>query len=59
MGASTILSILPFVLAILRYSLLLDQGGGGAPEDLVLSDRVLLILGALWALIFGIAVLGA
>jgi decaprenyl-phosphate phosphoribosyltransferase len=53
------LSIVPFVLAILRYSLLLDQGGGGAPEDLVLSDRVLLILGALWALIFGIAVLGA
>ena len=40
------LSIVPFVLGILRYALLLEQGGGGAPEDLVLSDRVLLGLGA-------------
>ena len=37
------LSIVPFVLGILRYALLLDQGGGGAPEDLVLADRVLLV----------------
>jgi decaprenyl-phosphate phosphoribosyltransferase len=50
------LSIVPFVLGILRYALLLEQGGGGAPEDLVLSDRVLLVLGALWAVLFGIAV---
>jgi decaprenyl-phosphate phosphoribosyltransferase len=53
------LSIVPFVLGILRYALLLDQGGGGAPEDLVLSDRVLILLGALWAFLFGIAVLGS
>ncbi len=50
------LSIVPFVLAIMRYALLLEQGGGGAPEDLVLSDRVLLALGASWAVLFGIAV---
>jgi decaprenyl-phosphate phosphoribosyltransferase len=53
------LAIVPFVLAIFRYALLLEQGGGGAPEDLVLSDRVLLILGAVWALLFAIAVRGA
>jgi decaprenyl-phosphate phosphoribosyltransferase len=53
------LSIVPFVLGIMRYALLLEQGGGGAPEDLVLSDRVLLLLGALWALFFGIAVMGS
>ncbi len=53
------LSIVPFVLGILRYALLLEQGGGGAPEELVLSDRVLLVLGALWALLFGIAVMGS
>jgi len=53
------LAIVPFVLAIFRYALLLEQGGGGAPEDLVLSDRVLLILGAVWALLFAIAVKGA
>ena len=28
------LSIIPFVLGILRYALLLEQGGGGAPEEL-------------------------
>jgi decaprenyl-phosphate phosphoribosyltransferase len=53
------LSIVPFVLGILRYALLLEQGGGGAPEELVLSDRVLLLLGVLWVLLFGIAVMGS
>jgi decaprenyl-phosphate phosphoribosyltransferase len=53
------LSIVPFVLGILRYSLLLDQGRGGAPEDLVLSDRVLIGLGVIWAVFFGIAVVSA
>ena len=52
------LSIVPFVLGILRYALLLEQGGGGAPEELVLSDRVLLFLGALWAVLFAFAVRG-
>ena len=32
------LSIVPFALGILRYALLLSQGDGGAPEELVLSD---------------------
>ena len=40
------LSIVPFALGILRYALLLSQGEGGAPEELVLSDRVLLAIGA-------------
>jgi decaprenyl-phosphate phosphoribosyltransferase len=53
------LSIVPFVLGILRYALLLEQGGGGAPEELVLSDRVLILLGAAWAVLFGIAVIGS
>ena len=43
------LSIVPFVLGILRYALLLEQGRGGAPEELVLADRVLLAMGAIWA----------
>jgi decaprenyl-phosphate phosphoribosyltransferase len=50
------LSIVPFALAILRYALLLTQGDGGAPEDLVLSDRVLVGLGVVWAVCFAIAV---
>jgi decaprenyl-phosphate phosphoribosyltransferase len=52
------LSIVPFVLAVLRYSLVIEEGLAGAPEDVVLSDRPLLILGLLWAvlLIFGILI---
>ncbi len=48
------LSIVPFALAILRYALLVDRGEGGAPEDVVFGDRVLLGIGAVWALLFGL-----
>ncbi len=50
------LSIAPFVLAILRYSFLVDAGAGGAPEEIVLTDRVLQVLGALWLLAFAVGV---
>jgi decaprenyl-phosphate phosphoribosyltransferase len=53
------LSIVPFVLAILRYALLLEQGRGGAPEELVLSDRTLQVIGVSWAVLFAIAIHGA
>jgi decaprenyl-phosphate phosphoribosyltransferase len=44
------------VLALLRYALRLDQGAGGAPEEVVLGDRTLQVLGAVWAVIFGFGV---
>ncbi|MDA8393352.1 MAG: decaprenyl-phosphate phosphoribosyltransferase [Actinomycetota bacterium] len=50
------LSILPFGLAILRYALLLEQGKGGAPEEVVLGDRRLQAIGAVWALVFALGV---
>lgn len=50
------LSIIPFVLALLRYALLLDQGRGTAPEDILLADRTLQVLAAVWIVIYGIAV---
>lgn len=53
------LAIVPFVLGILRYALLLEQGRASAPEDLVLGDRVLLVMGASWAILFAIAVHGS
>lgn len=53
------LSIVPFVLGILRYALMLEQGRGGAPEDLVLSDRTLQVIGVAWAVLFAIAVHGS
>ena len=52
------ISIIPFVLAILRYAHVVEQGGGGAPEDVVLGDRVIQVLGVLWAITFAIGVYG-
>jgi decaprenyl-phosphate phosphoribosyltransferase len=52
------LSILPFVLAMLRYALLLEQGQGGAPEEIFLRNRVLQGLGLVWALLFAAGVYG-
>jgi decaprenyl-phosphate phosphoribosyltransferase len=52
------LSIVPFVIAVLRYALVVDQGGGGAPEEVVLSDRVLQIVGLIWVVIFAFGVHG-
>jgi decaprenyl-phosphate phosphoribosyltransferase len=45
------LSIIPFVLAILRYALVLESGRGGTPEDIVLSDPPLLGVGVAWVLL--------
>lgn len=52
------LSIAPFVTAILRYALILESGGGGAPEDVVIGDRLIQVLGALWMLLFALGVYG-
>jgi decaprenyl-phosphate phosphoribosyltransferase len=51
-------SVLPFVLAILRYAVDIDRGTAEAPEDVVLHDRALLILGAAWLVLFGLGALG-
>ena len=53
------LSIVPFVLGILRYALLNEQGRGGAPEELVLADRTLQLIGLAWAISFGVALVTA
>src|SRR4051794_5478653 len=47
-------SIVPFVLAFLRYALLVERGQGGAPEDVVLLDRPLQALGVLWVVLVAI-----
>lgn len=46
------LTIVPFVLWLLRYALLVDRGDGQAPEELVLGDGFLLSMGAAWLAIF-------
>jgi decaprenyl-phosphate phosphoribosyltransferase len=42
------LSVVPVAFALLRYRAVLDSGGGAAPEEVVLSDRPLAVLGAIW-----------
>lgn len=43
-------SIVPFVIALLRYAVDVDSGKAGEPEDIVLHDRVLQILGVGWVM---------
>ena len=50
------LSIVPFLIAVLRYALLVDQGKGSAPEDVILHDRLMQIMGVLWALTLAIGI---
>lgn len=52
-------SVLPFVLAILRYGVSIDGGRAEAPEDTALGDKVLLLLGLAWLVLFGLGALGA
>ena len=41
------LSIIPFVIAILRYALLVDQGHGSAPEEVFAEDRMMQVMGVM------------
>ena len=52
-------SVLPFVLAVLRYGVSIDRGTAEAPEDTALGDKVLLVLGLAWLVLFGLGALGA
>lgn len=50
------LSIIPFVLFVLRYALLLGNGRGSAPEELILGDRGLQASALAWVLVYGAGV---
>ena len=53
------LTIVPFVLAMLRYALLVEGDGVEVPEDVLLGDGVIVGLGLIWAALFAIGVYGA
>jgi decaprenyl-phosphate phosphoribosyltransferase len=53
------LSIVPMLTALFRYLLVLEQGGGGAPEEVFAKDRVLQLLGLCWIIVYGVAVYAA
>jgi decaprenyl-phosphate phosphoribosyltransferase len=42
------ISMIPFTVAVLRYAVDVDGGNGGAPDEIVLKDRILQVLGLLW-----------
>lgn len=50
------LSIIPMGTALLRYTLILEQGHGAAPEEIFAHDHVLQVLGMVWIVIFGLGV---
>jgi len=50
------LSIVPMVLALLRYLMVLENGGGGAPEEVFLRDRSIQLYGFAWVIVYALAV---
>jgi decaprenyl-phosphate phosphoribosyltransferase len=50
------LSAIPVVTALLRYALVVEQGHGGAPEDVFLYDRLLQVLMVSFLVLFGVGV---
>ena len=54
-------SVIPWVFIFLRYSMFIDNGTAGEPEDVVLKDRVIMGIAAVWLVVFatGVILLGA
>lgn len=50
------ISMIPFVMAVLRYAVDVDGGRGGEPEEIALGDRVLQALAGLWVLMLLIGI---
>jgi decaprenyl-phosphate phosphoribosyltransferase len=53
------LSLVPFALWLARYGTMVGAGAGEAPEELILRDRLLLVLGAVWVALFAGGVYGS
>ncbi|WP_432486786.1 decaprenyl-phosphate phosphoribosyltransferase [Kineococcus sp. SYSU DK018] len=51
-----VVSVVPFVLAVLRYGVDVDRGQAEEPEELALHDRVLLALAVTWVVVLLLAV---
>jgi len=54
----SVVSLVPFVVAVLRYAVDVDSGTAGEPEDIALGDRVLQVLAVCWAGTILLAVYG-
>ena len=58
-GPWFVLSVLPFGLWLGRYAALVRRGAGEAPDELVVHDAGLLVLGVLWGVLFISGLYGA
>ncbi|MGI5352731.1 decaprenyl-phosphate phosphoribosyltransferase [Streptomyces sp. CA-250714] len=52
------LSMVPMILAVLRYAVFIDRGTAGSPEDVLLRDRPLAVTAVCWGLLYGLSVAG-
>ncbi|MFJ9039174.1 decaprenyl-phosphate phosphoribosyltransferase [Streptomyces sp. NPDC102406] len=50
------LSMVAFIVAVLRYAVFADRGTAGEPEDVVLRDRALAVIGLVWVAMYALAV---
>ena len=48
------LTVIPFALAIARYLTLSWRGAGETPEALIVRDRIVLVAGAAWVIVYSI-----
>ncbi len=55
-GSWFAVSMIPITVAVLRYAVDVDGGMAGEPEDIVLRDRVLQVLGIAWIVIMCAAI---
>jgi decaprenyl-phosphate phosphoribosyltransferase len=46
------LSVIPFILVLLRYAIFADRGQAESPEKIIWSDRQIQIYASLWILVF-------
>jgi decaprenyl-phosphate phosphoribosyltransferase len=50
------ITIVPFVACLLRYAVRVRAGAAEAPEDVLLSDRLLQLAGLAWLALFALGV---
>lgn len=53
------ISVGPFVVGVLRYARDVDQGQAGEPEEILLRDRGLQLIGLVWVVVFALGAVGA
>jgi decaprenyl-phosphate phosphoribosyltransferase len=55
------ISVVPWCFIFLRYAMFIDAGRAGEPEDVMLKDRVIIGIGAVWLAVFatGVILVGA